>query len=63
VNVIGGYFSHGPCAGRFVFETRVKLPESRTKKRRKSLAEQAEVHGVTAEDVGVIDADFFLTFV
>jgi hypothetical protein len=63
VNVIGGYFSHGPQAGRFVFETAVKLPESKAKKRRKSLAEQAEAHGVTAEEVGTIDADFFVSFV
>jgi hypothetical protein len=63
VNVIGGYFSHGPGTGRSVFETRVKRPESKAKKRRKSLAEQAEAHGVTAGDVGVMDADFFLAFV
>jgi hypothetical protein len=63
VNVIGGYFSHGPCAGRFVFETAAKLPQSKAKKRRKSLEERAQTHGVTAEDVGVIDAEFFLAFV
>lgn len=63
VNVIGGYFSHGPEAGRFVFETRVKLPESKAKKRRKSLNERAEAHGVTADEVGTIDADFFVSFV
>jgi hypothetical protein len=63
VNVIGGYFSHGPKAGRFVFETAAKLPESKAKKRRKSLSEQAEAHGVTAQDIGTIDADYLITFV
>jgi hypothetical protein len=38
VNVIGGYFSHGPEAGRFEWAVRVKLPESQAKKRRKSLS-------------------------
>jgi transposase len=63
VNVIGGYFSHGPEAGRFEFEARVKLPQSKAKKRRKSLEERANVHGVRAEDVGVIDAERLLSFV
>lgn len=63
VNVMGGYFSHGPQSGRFVFETRVKIPESKAKKRRKSLDERAEAHGVKAEDVGTLDAEFFLAFI
>jgi hypothetical protein len=65
VNVIGGYFLSRPPekAGRFVFETAAKLPQSKAKKRRKSLEERAQAPGVTAEDVGVIDAEFFLAFV
>lgn len=63
VNVIGGYFSHGPCAGRFVFETRVTLPESKAKNPRKTAGERAEAHGVKPEEVGRIDAECFLSFV
>jgi hypothetical protein len=63
VNVIGAYFSHGPHAGRFVFETRVNLPQSRAKRPRKTAEERARAHGVNPEDVGKIDADSFLSFV
>lgn len=63
VNVIGGYFSHGPCAGRFEFETRVSLPKSKAKNPRKTAEERAEGHGVKPEEVGRIDAECFLSFV
>jgi hypothetical protein len=63
VNVIGGYFSHGPCAGRFEFETRVSLPRSTAKCPRKTAEERAEAHGVKPEEVGRIDAECFVSFV
>jgi hypothetical protein len=63
VNAIGAFFSHGPLAGRFAFETYARLPESRTKKRRISLEEQAAAHGLRAEEVGPIDSGRFLRFV
>jgi len=63
VNAIGAYFSHGPQAGRFLFETYAGLPKSRAKKRKKTLAEQAQAHGLTEEEVGPIDAARFLAFV
>lgn len=63
VNGIGGYFSHGPQAGRFDFETTVKFPESLAKKRPKSREEQAEAHGVMGERIGPIDAECFVAFV
>jgi DDE superfamily endonuclease len=63
VNAIGAYFSHGPQAGRFEFETYARLPESRSKKRRVSLEEQAAVHGLSVEEVGPIDSERFLHFV
>ena len=63
VNVIGGYFSHGPQAGRLEFETRVSLPKSKAKTPRKTEEERAEAHGVKPEEVGPIDAECFLTFV
>jgi transposase len=63
VNAIGAYFSHGPLSGRFEFETYVRLPESRSKKRRVSLEEQAAAHGLAVEEVGPIDSERYLRFV
>ena len=63
VNVIGAYFSHGPCAGGFEWESRVSLPKSRAKQPRKSPEERAQIHGVTPEAVGKIDADLLVSFV
>ena len=66
VNAIGAVFSHGPLAGRFVHESRARLPESRAKKvkkPRKSLSERAAQHGVEDGEIGVIDSAFFLAFV
>ena len=63
VNAIGVYFSHGPQAGDFQFESYASLPKSKAKKRRKSLSEQAAAHGLCPEDVGVLDSDRFLAFV
>jgi hypothetical protein len=63
VNAIGVYFTHGPQAGRFDFETRAHLPKSRAKKPRKSAQEVAQAHGLSPEEVGTIDAARFLSFV
>jgi transposase len=63
VNAIGAYFSHGPQAGQFAFETYARLPESRAKKRRVSLEEQAAAHGLGVEEVGPIDSERYLRFV
>jgi transposase len=63
VNAIGAYFSHGPLAGHFVFETYARLPESRAKKRPVSLEEQAAAHGLSVEEVGPIDSERYLRFV
>ena len=63
VNAIGAYFSHGPLAGRLVFETYARLPESRAKKRRVSPEEQAAAHGLGVEEVGPIDSERFVQFV
>ena len=61
VNVLGAYFSHGQQVGEFQYECLAKLPQRGTK--RKSLAERAEPHGLTAADVGAIDSGRFLAFV
>ena len=57
VNALGLPFSHGPQAGRFVFETAATLPKNRAKRARKSLAERAAVHGLRPEQVGKIDSE------
>ena len=62
LNVIGGYFSHGPLAGEFLFQSYASLPRSPAKKRRKSLAEQAAQHGLSPEEIGAIDSEVFLGF-
>ena len=63
VNAIGGYFSHGPLAGKFVFETYASLPKSRSKKQRKTPEQIAGAHGLTPEEVGPIDGKRFLSFI
>ena len=66
LNVIGGYFSHGPQAGRFEFAAwaKVPLPERRADGQyRKTLAAVAAEHGLTEEELGTIDSDCFLAFV
>lgn len=63
VNAIGAFFSHGPLAGRFVFETYAGLPKSRAKKQRKTPDEIALAHGLTSEEVGPIDQERFLAFI
>lgn len=69
LNVIGGYFSHGPQAGDFQFATFAKVPDVKRGPDGalqvppdKSLAELAAAHGLQAEDVGVIDSEVFLGF-
>ncbi len=63
VNAIGAYFSQGPQAGRFVFETYVSLPRNRAKKQRKTPEQIAAAHGLIPAEVGPIDSARFLTFV
>ena len=63
VNAIGLYVSHGPEAGRFLFETAATVPESRAKKARKGLEERAAAHGLRREQVGPIDSERLLAFI
>jgi hypothetical protein len=63
VNALGAYFSHGPQAGHFEFETYASLPKNRAKKQRKSPEEVAAAHGLTLSEVGPIDQERFLRFV
>jgi len=63
VNAIGIYFSHGPMAGKFEFETYASLPKNRAKKQRKTQSQIAAAHGLTPEEVGPIDSRRFLRFI
>ncbi len=66
LNVIGGYFSHGPQAGDFQFASFASLPKPRPTKEaitEEELARRATTQGLTREDVGVIDSEVFLGFV
>jgi transposase len=63
VNAIGAYFSHGPMAGRFLFETYASLPKSKAKKQRKTPEQIAATHGLSADEIGPIGSERFLAFV
>lgn len=63
VNAVGLYFSRGPQAGRFTFETAATRPESRAKKARKSVEERAAAHGLRPEQVGSIDSERLIAFI
>ena len=63
MNALGLYFSQGPEAGRFLFETAASLPKQRAKKVRKSVAERAAAHGLLPEQVGAIDSERLLAFI
>ena len=53
VNVIGAYWCAGVEEGRFVHEARARIPKDRT----------PGSHGLSCEDVGVLDAQALLGFV
>ena len=63
LNAIGGYFSHGPQAGRLEFVSYASLPKNKAKQPRKTLAQRAADHGLTEEELGVLDSELFLAFV
>lgn len=64
VNALGLHFTHGPLAGRFVYQSFAQLPKSRAKKARKTRLERALGYGFASEaQVGPIDAARFLAFV
>jgi transposase len=66
LNVIGGYFSHGPQVGEFQFATFAKVPAPKPRQDGtvgKTWAQVAAEHGLAEEDLGVIDSEVFLAFV
>jgi putative transposase len=62
VNAIGGYFSHGPLAGRFVFRSWAQLPPHARKAKRKTPEQVAHSYGLTLEEIGAIDAARYVAF-
>jgi hypothetical protein len=60
LNVIGGYFSHGPLSGRFDYELYLGLPKSRAKKTKGQIVTLPE--GVSKEEVGPIDGERLVAF-
>jgi hypothetical protein len=66
LNVIGGYFSHGPQRGEFRVATFARVPPLKPRAAgsvSKSSAQQAAAHGLAEADLGVIDSEVFLGFV
>jgi putative transposase len=66
LNAIAGYFSHGPQAGDFQFDTFARIPDLAKLLQGTSgppLAEAAAKHGLTAEDLGIIDGEVFVGFI
>ena len=62
VNAIGGYFSHGPLAGRFVYQSWAQLPPHARKAKRKTPEQVAASYGLTVEETGSIDANRYVAF-
>jgi putative transposase len=62
VNVLGAYFTHGPQAGRLESQSWAVLPKSRARKPRTTPEERAAAHGLTATEVGPIDAERLVAF-
>jgi DDE superfamily endonuclease len=66
LNAIGGYFSAGPRVGDFEFGTFASVPKPKRRANgtfSKPLAQVALEHGLTEEDLGVIDSEVFLGFI
>jgi hypothetical protein len=60
LNLIGGYFSHGPMAGHFEYELYLGLPKSRAKKTPGQTVTLPG--GVSQDEVGPIDGDRLVAF-
>lgn len=63
VNAIGAYFTHGPEAGRFEYQTWASLPPHARKAKRKTPEQVAKDYGLTLAEVGPIDSARLLDFV
>ena len=63
VNAIGAYFSHGPLAGHFAYQTWASLPPHARAAKRKTAEQVAHDYGLTCAEIGPIDAARLLAFV
>lgn len=63
VNALGAYFSHGPDAGGFAFDSFASVPKQKGKTKRKTPEEIAAAHGLEPDVLGPIDSQRFLCFV
>jgi putative transposase len=63
VNALGAYFSHGPCAGRFEYQTWASLPAHARNAKRKTAEQVAQDYGLSLEEIGPIDSARLLDFV
>ncbi len=62
VNAIGAYFSHGPLAGQFEYQTWASLPPHARNAKRKTAEQVAKDYELTLEQVGPIDSQRLLSF-
>ena len=60
LNLIGGYFSHGPLSGHFDYELYLGLPKSQAKKTKGQIVKLPE--GVSYDEVGPINGDRLVAF-
>lgn len=62
VNAIGAYFTHGPQAGRFAYQTWASLPPHARKAKRKTPEQVAAEYGLSLAEIGPIDSARLLDF-
>jgi len=62
VNALGAYFSHGPLAGHFAYQTWASLPPHARNAKRKTPEQVATDYDLTLEEVGPIDSHRLVTF-
>jgi hypothetical protein len=62
VNAIGAYITHGPDAGRFVYQSWAVLPKCRAKRPRTTPEQRTAAQGLRLDEAGVIDAERVVAF-
>lgn len=62
VNAIGAYFSHGPLAGHFAYQTWASLPPHARNAKRKTPEQVASDYALTLEQVGPINSERLVAF-
>ena len=62
MNALGAYFSHGPLAGRFLYQSWASLPPHAQKAKRKTPEQVAAEYGLGLDETGPIVAERLLDF-